>query len=477
MAYLGDPRYRECRKRANPDECRCQFTRQPRWITINEHELEPIDDSRYSGPFTAHLATGSLFKFNVILQLPITLVDHAFYMNTLYNTRDIPWPSGVLLSFQPVYKGTHTVSCILPTDSAFPQHEIKDKTVRFPRVDPNSNPAELKCYGLASLMFVLYGTPLHVRCLLVSGLKALQTYRGMVPSPIVFDGRLFNGTQIPFVVKYDISKPKLCSDPQRYEFNLKPQLDNSNDEMTVCVACVPVLSRDAGLHGEIREVGSLLGISYGPDCRLNKSVLLDNRSIDGPVVKILQIGRILLSELRRFYECSGVIVGKVVFRSNLAHFPFLQSFVDQRTQRIQSGNPHPWNIYYDDIFHMFDNKIVGFAEVDYQDASQREQWMRLTGVLEEMCQDTNILRRFKHMEQLLHPFYNTTVVEAGSSWEEADAKRSYREFRKKEYLRGYCHRRRYEIIEAQVECSHCLPRGISIFGMCKCGLPLAGPGN
>ncbi|KAK6337184.1 hypothetical protein TWF718_009967 [Orbilia javanica] len=396
------------------------------------------------------------FQFGIIPQLPMPLVDHSFYQKTLYGAIDIPWPADVLLSFPPARRARDkiAVSCILPTHPNYTGDEQYSEIVEFRAV--------------ASLLFVLYGIPLHVRCLLVSDMENFNFQDRIATCPVLFDGRLFDGRNFPFLIRYD--KSLLYRMPTSGPLNTKQPSLGTDHQLSICFLSTPFISDSEALENpsEAKESGCAIGISFDLECTFNRFFCLDNSSVDDQIQRVLRFGVIALTEIRRFTDMFGAIFEglKISVRSNAQYFRILKDVVDQEGS-LKIEDIETWDHTYDMLVHCLGvpTEAVDFNKITLENIHRLREWAVLLNGIDKCIKET---KRHKAEDDPMRLIYSMPAAISGYISEETAAQRLYEAFAASERTSNGHARREHQIIEARVPCVHFLPPGFSLKTFCKC---------
>ncbi|KAK6343702.1 hypothetical protein TWF730_011292 [Orbilia blumenaviensis] len=330
----------------------------------------------------------------------------------------------------------------------------------------------MKCYGLASLMFVFHETPLHIRCLLVSGLSQLPLPDEFSPCNVFFDGRIFDGVAIPFEVRFGNSHTSRTLPLQDGLSNVykRPGSTHITDigskpELSVCVASVPIAEDSRKRTG--KEVGCAVGVSFRTGSMFNRVKLLDSTSIDNKAHRIAEIESIARVEIARLHEYCGTIFRHVKLHGIMKHRKYIKN-TRRRNQKAQGQRrlTGPFDTSSNDVDHCQGDYNLMFTGVDNFNEAVTNQWDALIARLDEMLK-----------WGLIEPDKLTTYFRLpdgmnrrsfGINIEEHAAKESYKRFLLRESLPGDAHRENYDVIEARLICQHFLPRGFYLYNLCEC---------
>ncbi|KAK6507981.1 hypothetical protein TWF481_006401 [Arthrobotrys musiformis] len=184
----------------------------PRGLVIVENEIEPMDLTVCSFPFTGYLPTSKEIKFCCVKQLPMPILDLNFFRQNLLGRKSVPWTANWTLSF-PEWRSPEG-SCIFPMTKDKSYNKDDGEAFMFRSVVGND--VRIHAFGIVTLPVVLYGVALSIQCLLVDRMYFIPLARE-IEVPLILDARLFNGRRLPlkltifkpaFVVKR--GKPDLC---------------------------------------------------------------------------------------------------------------------------------------------------------------------------------------------------------------------------------------------------------------------------
>ncbi|KAK6513185.1 hypothetical protein TWF506_009349 [Arthrobotrys conoides] len=423
---------------------------EPRYLRIiDEDYLDPIDESSTAGPFTAHLATGTDFQFGILRQLPIPLVDHSFYLRTLYGAVDIPWPANISLSFPTVSE--NKTSCILPAHELYSGDGSHGNSLSFHHNHPRGGTTEMKYFGLASLMFVLYGIPVHVRCLLVEDIEAFNFPSSLKMCPVLFDGRIFETGNMPFNVNYIDSTLSLNLNLKSP--NLKYPFISKDFELSVYLLSNPVFP---DFQPPDAASKTRAGLSFNLEPSFNKSLFFDESVMKDQTQKVLMLGRLALMELRRFNELCGVIFdhSKIAVKSNHQHFRILNGVL-KRKRRLRIKNMRAWDNVYDRLLHFSDSSSVRFVSIDLGNLVDYREWASLLDQMGESIEtEAGPPSPSDPPKPVLRRIY--------SSGDEAAARTTYEAFLADERFSSNSERKSYEVREARLPCQHFLAPGFTL---------------
>ncbi|KAK6526120.1 hypothetical protein TWF281_011157 [Arthrobotrys megalospora] len=201
-----------------------------RGLFISEDDLEPMDLAVCSAPFTGYIPTGTEIKFRCLKQMPISMLDIAFFKEHLLKKRGVPWTANFSLSFPPW--NSPNGSCIYPMG----HDESYDKTDGVAYQFPSTVGQDIRihAFGLVSLPVVLYGVPLLIQCLLVDKMYFIPLPRNPVPVPLLLDVRIFNGRKVPF--KLSLFKPAFVMKPGKPELCLVSDNTPQRPNIVLCIS-------------------------------------------------------------------------------------------------------------------------------------------------------------------------------------------------------------------------------------------------
>ncbi|KAF3140765.1 hypothetical protein TWF569_002935 [Orbilia oligospora] len=431
-----------------------------RYLGVGDrNKLDRIDDSYYTGPFTAHLATGTDFQFGIVRQLPLPLVDHSFYLKTLYGANGISWPVAISLSFPTVTE--NKASCILPAHKRYSGDGLYGKMESFPHTD-GSRTTTMRYYGLASLLFVLYGVPIHLRCLLVADMENLNLDDKMNTCPVLLDSRLFDGTNLPFRLEYP--NPGLSIRRDQGSSNSKYLGGESDFELSIYLTATPVFSeyktRDS--KWKRREATCSVGVSFDLQPAFNQVFAFNALAGCDQVQRALMLGRIALMELRRFNDLCGVIFdhSKIAIRGNFQYFHLLNK-VTKRRKSLKIANIEYWDDIYDELVLHLDGQSMKFMGIELEDLVQYREWISL---LDQMDGSAHVVNLGSSPLGTAIPIFcaKPSLLHVYSSEDEASARVMFRTFLIENCSSQNLERTEYKVREARLPCQHFLPPGFAL---------------
>ncbi|KAF3225047.1 hypothetical protein TWF106_002928 [Orbilia oligospora] len=179
----------------------------PRGLFINEDELDRMDVTVVSVPFTGYLPTGNPIGFRCVKQLPMPMLDIGFFKKNLLGKKSVSWTANWTLSF-PGWR-SETGACIFPMVKDRSYHKDDGEAFLFP--SRLGQDIRIHAFGIVVLPIVVYGVPLSLQCLLVDKMYLIPLPRNVHDVPLLLDNRLFDGGKLPLGLT--IFKPAFVMKP------------------------------------------------------------------------------------------------------------------------------------------------------------------------------------------------------------------------------------------------------------------------
>ncbi|KAK6337185.1 hypothetical protein TWF718_009968 [Orbilia javanica] len=202
----------------------------PRGLVILGDEVDHMDLTVVTVPFTGYLPTGEVIKFRCVKQLPMSMLDIGFFKSHLLDKKSVSWTANWTLSF-PGFQ-SEIGSCVFPMAKDRSYNKEDGEAFMFrSRIGEN---VRVHALGIVTLPIVVYGIAVSIQCLLVDKMYLMPLPENTHGAPLIIDNRLFDGIKLP--LKLTIFRQSFVMKRGKAELCLGYQHNPDQLSMVICIS-------------------------------------------------------------------------------------------------------------------------------------------------------------------------------------------------------------------------------------------------